>query len=110
MRNLLTLATIGIVLGMGSAAPNNASAAPVQVTDNLGTPQLVEKVTLRRYSRYPHPDVALAPDPDQMLPPDPGVVVAPRGAVVAVRPASCGEFHYWDGTRCIDKRYEEPHF
>jgi hypothetical protein len=33
---------------------------------------------------------------------------APRVAVLA--PGSYGEFKYWDGTTCVDKRYMERHF
>jgi hypothetical protein len=26
-----------------------------------------------------------------------------------VRPASCGEFHFWDGERCVDARFNKPY-
>lgn len=28
--------------------------------------------------------------------------------VVPLRPTSCGEFHYWDGKRCVDARVVPP--
>ena len=35
-----------------------------------------------------------------------GNIVVGRGA--ALRPLSCGEFRYWDGTRCADARVDPP--
>jgi hypothetical protein len=29
--------------------------------------------------------------------------------IVPARPTSCGEFHYWDGERCVDARYNNPY-
>jgi hypothetical protein len=25
------------------------------------------------------------------------------------RPSSCGEFHFWNGTACVDARYNKPY-
>jgi hypothetical protein len=36
-----------------------------------------------------------------------GIRPAPR-AYVPVRPASCGEFRYWNGSRCVDARAAPP--
>ena len=33
----------------------------------------------------------------------------PIVAIVPVRPVSCGEYHYWDGERCVDARYHNPY-
>ena len=30
------------------------------------------------------------------------------GGRVFVRPSNCGEFHYWDDTRCADARVDPP--
>jgi hypothetical protein len=30
-------------------------------------------------------------------------------AIVPVRPVSCGQYHYWDGERCVDARYNNPY-
>jgi hypothetical protein len=30
-------------------------------------------------------------------------------AIVPVRPASCGQYRYWDGARCVDARYHDPY-
>ncbi|ODR97042.1 hypothetical protein AUC69_13050 [Methyloceanibacter superfactus] len=44
---------------------------------------------------------------------EPGVVVeTDDGDVVVVaplRPASCGEFHYWNGVACVDARFNDPY-
>ena len=40
--------------------------------------------------------------------PGPGEVVVVEEWVV-VRPANCGEFHYWDGERCADARVDPPY-
>jgi hypothetical protein len=28
---------------------------------------------------------------------------------VPLRPASCGEFHFWDGAACVDARFNKPY-
>jgi len=28
---------------------------------------------------------------------------------VPVRPLSCGEYHYWNGSACVDARYNDPY-
>ncbi len=35
-----------------------------------------------------------------------GNIVVERGAVL--RPLNCGEFRYWNGTRCADARVDPP--
>ena len=30
-------------------------------------------------------------------------------ALVPARPVSCGEFRYWNGTACVDARYNTPY-
>lgn len=40
--------------------------------------------------------------------PDTGEVVVVE-EWVPVRPANCGEFHYWNGERCADARFEPPY-
>ena len=39
------------------------------------------------------------------------MIVAPVDTVIIVplRPASCGEFRYWNGDRCVDARYHTPY-
>ena len=33
---------------------------------------------------------------------------SPR-CLVPVRPASCGQYHYWNGVQCVDARYNNPY-
>jgi hypothetical protein len=33
----------------------------------------------------------------------------PLVVIVPVRPASCGQYRYWDGARCVDARYHDPY-
>ena len=40
--------------------------------------------------------------------PGPGEVVIVE-EWIAVRPANCGQFHYWDGERCADARFDPPY-
>lgn len=37
----------------------------------------------------------------------PPALVTP-GAVILVRPTSCGQYHYWNGVACVDARYNDP--
>lgn len=30
-------------------------------------------------------------------------------AIVPVRPMSCGEFRYWNGSACVDARHNNPY-
>jgi hypothetical protein len=39
-------------------------------------------------------------------------VVTPDGdtvVVVPLRPSSCGQYHYWNGSACVDARYNTPY-
>lgn len=59
-----------------------------------------------QYDGPPSRAVQLAPPPPTLLPPAAGPAVF---GWVAVRPASCGEFRYWDGTQCLDARDDPPY-
>jgi hypothetical protein len=69
----------------------------------------------KRYCRYndctgtnvvvvPTPAVPAVPAAPVVVPGSPPVI-----AVVPVRPVSCGEFRYWNGTACVDARYNTPY-
>lgn len=103
---LACTSTFGLVgLGTGSA-----DAAPIPVLVTAKTTSAVETVGWRRrhWRRYgvwptgPGPiaegDAIVAMDNDDDI-----VIIAP------VRPQSCGEYHYWDGTACLDARYNDPY-
>lgn len=85
-------AGVGLAAGGATAGPNQKIAYPQSAIP------AVEKVALwrrqyRRQNRVP-------PIADN----------APVTTVVPLvqRPRSCGEYHFWDGFRCVDARYVEP--
>jgi hypothetical protein len=112
MRQILTVLAVligcGIVFGVSS---HDAKAGPVPaLSAPILAPTLIEKAgNLRRYCRNNDcdgPDVVL-PDVyvDVMVP----ALNPPIIAIVPVRPASCGQYRYWDGDRCVDARYNNPY-
>jgi hypothetical protein len=102
----------GIVAG---AAPNSAMAAPFpQFVAGASGASAVETVGYwRRYCRYN--DCSGTPNVDVVVPAVvvPSPVVVPENppviAIVPVRPVSCGEFRYWNGSACVDARYNNPY-
>jgi hypothetical protein len=59
-----------------------------------------------QYDVPPSRVVRPAPPPPMAYPPADGPAVF---GWVAERPASCGEFRYWDGTQCLDARDDPPY-
>ena len=57
--------------------------------------------------------VVVVPDPGVAVDPDVEVEVdAEAPAVIFLpppRPASCGQYRYWNGERCVDARYNTPY-
>lgn len=113
MRKILIFASAclacGLVLGANSGSADAASLPGISSL-NTATTGLVETVGWRRrYWRHygvwptgpwpPAPPVAGA----AVVETDDGVVVVP------VRPLSCGEYHYWNGSACVDARYNDPY-
>jgi hypothetical protein len=102
-----------------AAAPDDAGAGPLPaLRADYAATLLVEKVDYsRRYwRRYCKVNGC---DPDDMIG---GTIVAPRvvddvivtpdgGTVVIVplRPSSCGQYRYWNGSVCVDARYNTPY-
>jgi hypothetical protein len=113
MRHVLTLMTALLAGGMVlAAAPGHATASPLPAfAASASVPGTIVKIDYwHRYYRQhgygpdaipvPVPQVAVqAPIADA-----PVVVVLPPP-----RPASCGEFHYWNGEACVDARYNNPY-
>jgi hypothetical protein len=105
MRHLYLAAALCGLAAVGLTGPASAAPAPgVHAGDIVS---LVEPVGWRRYWRRHGyaPDAMLAPAPGSAV-----VVESADGPVlVPLRPASCGQYHYWDGTRCVDARYHDPY-
>jgi hypothetical protein len=102
-----------------AAAPGDAGAGPLPALSAAHTaPGIVEAVdfTRRYWRRYCKFNGC---DPDDMI----GapvvtpqivdeVMVTPDGSTVVVvplRPSSCGQYRYWNGSTCIDARYNTPY-
>jgi hypothetical protein len=109
MRSVLASLTVAVLAGIGSGlAIGDASALPrIESLDVISG--VTENVGWRRYYRR-HGDLALMPR-QRYLPREAPVTAAPeKTTVVVLGPGGCGEFKFWDGTRCMDKRYMEQHF
>jgi hypothetical protein len=102
-------ATAGSVPATVLASTANAAEVmrPIQVDDRWYQPY-------HAYSYYDRPRVygwySAAPERSVALPP--ARVAGPRVygwySAVSPRAADCGEYHYWDGVRCLDARYDPP--
>jgi hypothetical protein len=109
MRNVLASLTVVMLAGIGSGFAVSDAAALPKVEASKVDSGLAENIGWRRdYRRYGH--VAVAPR-ERYYRRHRTVAVEPSEPVVAVLgPGSCGEFKYWDGTTCVDKRHMERHF
>jgi hypothetical protein len=99
---------VGISLGLSTL---DADAGPLPaISAPLIAPTLIEQTGYwKRYCRRYGcgPDVVL-PDEDVDVDADDD---APAAVIVLPppRPASCGQYRYWDGERCVDARYNNPY-
>ena len=111
MRHALVLMTAFILGGIGfSAAPASAAPVPAPAATAFGPSHAtVETVGYwRRYCKFNDCTGNANVDLDVTAP----VVVTenpPIIAIVPVRPASCGQYRYWDGAQCVDARYNNPY-
>ena len=62
---------------------------------------------LRSLRRSPGVVSVVSPQPAPVVPPV--VVEQPVIVVPPPRPASCGEYRYWNGQYCVDARYNRPY-
>jgi hypothetical protein len=96
-----------LVIGLGLAAgPNRADAGAIPSRSlNTVTP-LVQKVDYwnRYYRRHGYPPPTVVP-----VPVAPPALNPPIVTEVPLRPASCGEYRYWDGAACVDARFNKPY-
>lgn len=110
MRYVTALPAI-FVLGIAPAvAPTPAPAAPLVGPPASGAATLIEQVGYwRRYCRtYGCPPPVVVADPPAVDAPPPAAEAAPV-LLPPPRPASCGEYHYWNGETCLDARYHDPY-
>ena len=109
---------VGAGIGLGVLS-HDAKAAPLPVVSSpvVASAQVVEAGWRRNWRRY-GPDVVI-PDAQVDLDVDSdgdadGQVIVPGEtppmiAIVPLRPASCGQYRYWNGDRCVDARYHNPY-
>jgi hypothetical protein len=96
---------------LAGLAPS-ANAGPLPAISAPDAANLVETVGwreryYRRYGVWP-----TGPRGTVVPPAASAVVVDDDGDVVIVaplRPASCGQYHYWNGVACVDARYNDPY-
>jgi hypothetical protein len=96
----------GLIFGLGA---DRAGAAPLPSIAALNADASAAETVgwRRRYYRrgyLPPPGAVVDPDAAVIVDDDDGVVV-----VVPLRPASCGEFRYWNGVACVDARFNDPY-
>ena len=93
MRQLILLATAAAAI-----AASGGSAFAQSVGLEVYTGPRYDSYYYDRYERRPGPRVYGYYQDDS--------VVVERGVVS--RPSSCGQFRYWDGSRCADARINPP--
>ena len=108
-RILILMAVLATGIGLG-ALPQTAKAGSLHtLSAPIAASVLIEKAGYwRRYCRRYGcgPDVVL---PDADADADAGADVPAVIVLPPPRPLSCGEYHYWDGERCVDARYNNPY-
>ena len=115
MRYGLVLVTVLVAVAASLEAPNGATAAPAPEAARLVAPHgSVQPVGWRRnygYGPYAAPPVVVVPQaaPPVVVQQQPVVVEQPVVVVPPPRPASCGEYRYWNGQYCVDARYNRPY-
>lgn len=101
---------VGAGIGLGvSSYDAEAGPLPAVSSPAVVSALVVEAGWRRNWRRY-GPDVVI---PDANVVVDEEVTVPgetpPLIAIVPVRPASCGQYRYWDGTACVDARHHDPY-
>ena len=115
MRQLCTVVAMVAACGFGFAVTSheaNAGPAPI-VSAPSASSTLVKHAGYwkRRWRNGYSPNVVVIPDAQVDLDVNgDGDVDAPAIIVLSPpRPLSCGEYHYWNGDRCVDARYNKPY-
>jgi hypothetical protein len=107
------IAVVAVIAGLiFAAAASQAAPSTVLTAPTAAEGGLVQKVQIfprRYYRQYPYgaPPVVVVPPVVPVVPPV--VVEEPVIVVPPPRPASCGEYRYWNGQYCVDARYNRPY-
>jgi hypothetical protein len=108
------LVSAGICLAV-SSHDSEAASLPAVSSPAEASALVVEAGWRRNWRRYGPPvvvpDAAADVDVDAEVS-EPVTVpgeTPPVIVIVPVRPASCGQYRYWDGARCVDARYHDPY-
>jgi hypothetical protein len=118
MRYAPALMTALIFGGFAWSAPALAASLSIPVARAFGpSPVTVERIGYwKHYCRFHNctgPNVVVVqPSAPAVVATTPPVVATenpPIIAIVPVRPVSCGEFRYWNGSACVDARYNNPY-
>lgn len=119
MRLMLIAMLAGIAGILVAGTSSRAAPVPVLAATPATAGGIVQKVQLfpRRYYRnHPYAPgavvVPVVPAVPVIPAPVPGAAVvegAPVVVMVPARPASCGEYRYWNGVACVDARYNTPY-
>jgi hypothetical protein len=107
MTYVRALSTGLLVIGFGLTA-GHADAGAIPLLSLKTAAPLVQKADYwhRYYRQHGYPPPAVVPAPVVVAPP---ALNPPIVAEVPVRPASCGEYRYWDGEACVDARFNKPY-
>ena len=103
----------GVLIAVALSTASRASAAPAPGSAWGKAPSAIQPAGYwdRQYGRYgPYavpPAAVVVPQPAPVVPPV--VVEQPVIVVPPPRPASCGEYRYWNGEYCVDARYNRPY-
>ena len=121
MLRVLTFAAVTACIGVGPSYEAAALPSP-HVLNAVVAPTLVEEGGWRRQWRRQGPgpigvvpDTGVVVDPDVEIESEVDVEVDVEAGPPAViflpppRPASCGQYRYWNGERCVDARYNDPY-
>lgn len=119
---ILVAVLVGAGICLAVTSHHTEAASLPAVSSPMAMPALtVETGWRRNWRRYGPPvvipdaaaNVDAAADVDVDVEASEQVVVPgetpPVIAIVPVRPASCGQYRYWDGARCVDARYHDPY-
>jgi hypothetical protein len=113
---ILAVVLVGAGICLAISSHNAEAASLPAVSAPMAMPALTIETGWRRNWRRYGPPVAI-PDAAADVEVDAEVSeqvtvpgeTPPIVAIVPVRPASCGQYRYWDGARCVDARYHDPY-